>query len=328
MLRGTSVILISAVGLALCTLIPVSVGQERMRPERGASLSGAASNSAAGQRTQVHIAGIQFEVPYETEVLAGLDGLLQKYPDTDLVVLSEYTFMDTLPKSLKDWCRKHQRYFIVGAEDPAPRNNYYNTAFVIGPSGDVVFRQAKAVPIQFFKDGLPALEQKLWDSPWGKLGICICYDLSYTRVTDRLVQLGAQALIVPTMDVKDWGRRQHELHARVAPVRAAEYGVPILRLASSGISQSVDRTGQVLATAQYDGEGEMIAGVLELRGPGSLPVDRWLAPFSTALAVLVILCLVIGRILDKRHSRPPGSGSAATEAFQAASAGQDSLIIT
>jgi apolipoprotein N-acyltransferase len=54
------------------------------------------------------------------------------------------------------------------------------------------------------------------------IGICICYDLSYSRVTDRLLRLGAQALIVPTMDLIDWGRRQHELHARVAPMRAAE----------------------------------------------------------------------------------------------------------
>ena len=46
------------------------------------------------------------------------------------------------------------------------------------------------------------------------------------------------------MDVADWGRHQHELHARVAPVRAAEYGIPIFRLASSGISQGVNRPGR------------------------------------------------------------------------------------
>jgi predicted amidohydrolase len=110
----------------------------------------------------------------------------------------------------------------------------YNTAFVIGTNGELVFRQGKSVPIQFFKDGLPAPDQKLWESPWGPLGLCVCYDLSYTRVTDKLARLGAKAIIVPTMDVADWGLRQHELHARVAPVRAAEYGIPIFRLASSG----------------------------------------------------------------------------------------------
>ena len=132
---------------------------------------------------------------------------------------------------------------------PGAGGNFYDTAFVVGPDGDIVFRQVKAVPIQFFKDGLPAPEQKLWNSPWGKIGICVCYDLSYTRVTDRLVKLGAEALIVPTMDVVDWGQAQHELHGRIAPARATEYGLPIFRLASSGISQSVDCAGHVTATA-------------------------------------------------------------------------------
>ena len=61
-------------------------------------------------------------------------------------------------------------------------------------------------------------------------------ELSYTRVTDWLVKLGAEALVVPTMDVADWGQAQHELHGRIAPARAADYGLPIFGLASSGIS--------------------------------------------------------------------------------------------
>src|SRR5262249_35811107 len=149
------------------------------------------------------------------------------------------------------------------------------------PTGEIVFRQGKKVPIQFFKDGLPAAEQKLWNSPWGNIGICICYDLSYSRVTDRLVEEGAQALIVPTMDIVDWGKRQHELHARVAPVRAAEYGIPVFRVASSGISQLIESGGRTRASAPCPGEGAMLAGVLEMPDRGHLPFDRWLAPSAT-----------------------------------------------
>ena len=100
---------------------------------------------------------------------------------------------------------RNHRYLVVGGKDPAPKNNYYDTDFVVGPNGDIVFRQGKSVPIQFFKDGLPAPKQELWNSPWGKIGFCVCYDLSYTRVIDPLVKMGAQLIIVPTMDVVDWG---------------------------------------------------------------------------------------------------------------------------
>jgi predicted amidohydrolase len=181
---------------------------------------------------------------------------------------------------VKKWCRDNGRYLVIGGKDAAANGNYYDTACVVGPTGEIAFQQGKCVPIQFFKDGLPAKEQKLWDSPWGKIGFCVCYDLSYTRVTDQLVRLGAQGLIVPTMDVVDWGRHQHELHARVAPVRAAEYGLPIFRVASSGISQCVERSGKVTATAPMPGDGAMISGTLELGPAGSLPVDRVIAPVS------------------------------------------------
>jgi apolipoprotein N-acyltransferase len=250
----------------------------------------------------IRVGAVQLECPAENEVLLGLDHLLRQQPDLDLIVLSEYTFFDQVPERVKAWCRKNRRYLVVGAEDPVSPKNYRNTVFVIGPSGDVVFRQAKAVPIQFFRDGLPAAEQKLWDSPWGRIGICVCYDLSYTRVTDRLVRLGAQALIVPTMDVMDWGRRQHELHARIAPARAVEYGIPIFRVASSGISQLVDGTGHILAAGPCGEQGASIVGTLALRRPGTLPPDRWLAPLSTGVTLVVVLWLLFRRFAPHSHA--------------------------
>jgi apolipoprotein N-acyltransferase len=262
----------------------------------GATSGARQAPSAAGV---VHIAGIQMEVPSDDDVLRRLNEVVQKHPETELVVLSEYTFDDVVPTAIKAWCKDHHRYLVVGGKDPAPNAKFYNTAFVVGPSGEVVFQQVKAVPIQFFKDGLPAPEQKLWASPWGKLGLCICYDLSYTRVTDQLVRLGAQGLIVPTMDALDWGQNQHELHARVAPTRAAEYGLPIFRLASSGISQWVDHRGQVRATAPFPGDGAVLVGTLELQPAGRLPLDRWLAPFSTGLTLLLLLFFLIRKTKAK-----------------------------
>jgi apolipoprotein N-acyltransferase len=151
------------------------------------------------------------------------------------------------------------------------------------------------VPIQFFKDGLPAPEQTVWNSPWGKIGFCVCYDFSYTRVIDRLVKMGAQIIIVPTMDVADWGKRQHELHALVAPVRAAEYRVPIFRLASSGISQAVSGGGNVISSAPFPGEGETLFARFQLPAHGSLPADRFLAPIAVVITGALVLMLCFGK---------------------------------
>ncbi len=179
---------------------------------------------------------------------------------------------------------------------------------MISPSGEIDFEQAKSVPIQFFNDGLPAPEQKVWSSRWGKIGICVCYDLSYRCVTDAFIRQGAQALIVPTMDVSDWGKRQHELHSRVAPMRAAEHRIPIFRLASSGISQHVDLRGQEISRAPFPGQGEFLFGNLDVSSQPRLPVDNVLAPFCVVVTAGVIAWLSVIRLF------PPGQvRSRATE---------------
>jgi len=255
-------------------------------------------------RPTVSLVGVQLEFPAPGILPKILSQALAKNTNAQIFVLSEYTLDGPVPESLKDWCRDHSRFLVVGGKDYVTTNVYYNTAFVVGTNGEIVFQQAKSVPIQFFNDGLPAPDQKIWDSPWGKIGLCICYDLSYTRVTDELIRQGAQLLIVPTMDVEEWGRHQHELHARVAPVRAAEYGVPIFRLASSGISQAVSGEGHVVAKTSMPGSGEILAAQLHLPRRGSLPPDRFLAPACTGITILAIAWLLFREWQSCRKKMP------------------------
>src|ERR1017187_9106050 len=243
------------------------------------------------------------EFPLPGVLPKALNKALAKNPDARIFVLSEYALDGPVPDSLKQWCREHARFLIVGGKDPLGADNFYDTAFVVSTNGEIVFQQVKSVPIEFFKDGLPAPKQEVWNSPWGKIGICICYDLSYTRVTDRLVKQGAQLLIVPTMDVEDWGRHQHELHARVAPVRATEYGIPIFRLASSGISQAVAGGGDVIAKTSFPGSLDILSATLRLPPKGSLPLDRFLAPVCVGMTAVVLLTLLVLTWQDKR-ARP------------------------
>jgi apolipoprotein N-acyltransferase len=253
------------------------------------------------------VTGVQLEFPAPSEAVLGLDRAIEKFPETDLLVLSEYTFMGPVPDLIKKWCRKHRKYLVAGGEDLLSGSQYYNTAFVVSPEGNIVFRQAKCVPIQFFKDGLPAPSQGLWNSPWGKLGFGICYDASYTRVTDELIRQGAQGLILPTMDVADWGIRQHQLHARIAPMRAAEYAVPVFRLCSSGISQFVGPSGQIFDSAPFPGEGVIMSAPMRLVDRGRMPPDRWLAPLSVGIIVALSAWLAIDCLWHRlRNSKTQG----------------------
>lgn len=260
---------------------------------------GLATVPQAGPRAgaTLRVAGLQVEGIVEEKLPDLLEELRRRHPETQLFVLPEYAISGEPAETLIAWCRERRQWLVVGGRRPAPGGGWFNTAFVISPEGKVVFEQAKSVPIQFFDDGRPAERQTLWHSPWGPLGLGICYDLSYTRVTDRLVAAGARALIVPTLDEAGWGLAQHELHGRVAPLRAAEYGVPIVRIASSGISQIVAGDGRVTASAPFSEDIVGIAGEIQLAGTGRRPLDRWLAPACAAGTLLLSGLLAAGHLI-------------------------------
>jgi apolipoprotein N-acyltransferase len=99
------------------------------------------------------------------------------------------------------------------------------------------------------------------------------------------------------------GARQHEMHARVAPIRAMEYGVPIFRVASSGISQCVTAAGKVVATAPLFDDGARLAGTLSLPQKGSLPWDRIVAPICVGVTTVTICWLILMHMKQKQYRR-------------------------
>jgi apolipoprotein N-acyltransferase len=247
----------------------------------------------------LHVAGVQTEQWESSDVARALDDLATSHPEAQILVLSEYAFSDSVPAEVRDVVIKHGRYLIAGGRVRLSDGGYYNAAFVIGPDGSDVFQQVKSVPVQFMSDGLPATEWRVWESPWGKIGIAICYDFCFAKVMDDFVRQGASGLIIPTMDVAQWGEFERRmLHGRTAPVRSAEYGIPTFGVWSSGVSQLTDRHGRLVATAGYPGQGETIAGSFDLSRPGRIPPDRFIARASlvgTGLFIAYALVRAIRR---------------------------------
>jgi hypothetical protein len=59
---------------------------------------------------------------------------------------------------------------------------------------------------------------------WIVLAFWIGLFVLITHARQRRLGPAWTAMLVPTIDVIDWGRREHELHARVAPVATALTG--------------------------------------------------------------------------------------------------------
>lgn len=190
-----------------------------------------------------------------------------------------------------DWLRRRAMMQAEGAL-------YYNSALTIGPSGDVIGRYHKRHPIQFFSDGVPGPGYPVFPVPLAKqtvpFGVAICYDLDFADTALSLTRNGAQFLVVPTFDARDWGPVQQMQHARLALARAAEVGRCVVRPTSSGVSQIIAPGGEQLRFIP-SGDGGQMLGVVDVRSYRTLYVrGAWLLPYlCVGVSVLLLLAALV-----------------------------------
>jgi len=142
----------------------------------------------------------------------------------------------------------------------------YNTSVLIGDNGDVLASYRK---LKLFDVELPELTIKesdsiapgdtpppIVDTPIGKLGLTICFDLRFSDLYLDLRRRGAQIVFIPSNFTAPTGAAHWEvlLRARaiegqyfvVAPAQTGQHNP---KYASYGHSMIVDPWGKVLATA-------------------------------------------------------------------------------
>ncbi len=90
----------------------------------------------------------------------------------------------------------------------------YNTAPVLTPAGDVIYRQHKVHLVELEgRQGLdlnaaPLNYMSVVQSPFGSLGVAVCLDAFQEEVLDRLEGLGSQILIQPSANNGPWNEWQ------------------------------------------------------------------------------------------------------------------------
>ena len=139
-----------------------------------------------------------------------------------------------------------------------------NRSFLVGPDGGVVARYAK---IHMFDvevgDGSryreshtyePGREAVLADTPWGIMGLTICYDIRFPGLYRCLAQAGARVIFAPAAFTRVTGAAHWHVLQRA---RAIENGCFIVSPAQTGIHAGGRQTyGHSLVVAPW---GEVLA---------------------------------------------------------------------
>ena len=112
----------------------------------------------------------------------------------------------------------------------------------------------------------PGTEARLVSTPWGKLGLTICYDMRQPQLYRALAKAGAEIVAVPAAFTRPTGEAHWEVLLRA---RAIENGLFILAAAQGGVHEdgrgtwghsiAIDPWGRILAEAKDDQPGVIMA---------------------------------------------------------------------
>jgi apolipoprotein N-acyltransferase len=257
----------------------------------------------AGEPGTVKVAGVQLENVTIDDLIKATMAMPE---GVDHVVWPEYAVPYDIRRDTRDWnllldlCRKKNITLTFGTQSrpSSGDNNWFNIALTMDASGQLG-EHTKVHTVHMFDDGTPGESATTITAPPGTFGTPICFDGDYEGVARRMTAAGAHYLVVPTMDAESWSARQHDQHAELARIRAAENGRWVFVVASSGVSQIIDPAGHLHARL-----GAMERGTIQgfVKHQTSLtPYTRfgWILPWC-ALALASISWVFL--LFPKRQS--------------------------
>lgn len=200
--------------------------------------------------------------------------------------LSAVAWADRLADAAEGWADLHARlarkygvYILAGSLTARGALGIVNRSYFLSPEGGIDWYD-KLVPTPWEREAInlaPGQENKLFETPFGKIGIQICYDSEFPLFTRALVERGADMILVPSATDFEAGytRVRQSCRARAiesqclivhSPVLGPVEDCPLLELGTGSAAifcppdYGLPQNG-IIAQGAVDVEGWVIADV-------------------------------------------------------------------
>jgi predicted amidohydrolase len=187
-----------------------------------------------------------------------------------------YELAETLPgpstTQIAELTRKTGMYVVFGMPELSEKTKatIYNTAVFVGPEGVIGKYHKRYLPThsvfeekRYFR---PGYQTAAFDTPLGKIGLCICYDLFFPEVT-RLTRLAGAQLIICISASPSVRRSYFETLTAARAIENTAYLAYVNLVGVEdglqfwGGSRLVSPTGDIISKAKYDEEDFVLCEV-------------------------------------------------------------------
>ena len=170
-------------------------------------------------------------------------------------------------KAIADVCKETGTHAVVGFIEK-DGSSFYNAAMLVGPDGVIGNYRKVHLPFlgvdRFLTPGDKPF--RVFELPFGRIGINICYDASFPEAARALKLLGAELIVLPT----NWPTGAWRTAEFIINTRACENHVNFAAVNRCGVergwefigrSKVVDVNGDTIAEAAREGEEMLIVEV-------------------------------------------------------------------
>lgn len=196
--------------------------------------------------------------------------------------------------------------------DPSGGGRYFNSVFLLGPTGIAQGRYDKRrlvpfgeyIPLRRVLFFLKKLTEGEEDFSAGKgpalftvrgkpVGATVCYEAVFPGIVRASVREGATWLVNVTNDAWFGDTAAPHQHLAMARMRSVEFRRPLVRAANSGVSAIIDERGEVVAELGLFRRGVIVADILPRTGETVYGKTGDLFAISCTIMTILFLFLTI-----------------------------------
>lgn len=177
-------------------------------------------------------------------------------------------------------------------------NKSENKTVMIDNTGEIRFKYEKTNIVPGDNDIKGDGIIKYVDTPYGRIGSVICYDMDFPSYIRQVAKKNIDILLVPGSDWKEID----PIHTEMASFRAVENGFNFVRQVQKGYSLSTDYFGRTISSMDYFDTNDKIM-ISNIPTKGTKTIYSIMGDFFAWICMAVLCALLAKEYIKKLNSR-------------------------